>query len=263
MYGEGPLEIDAVIDIVCAHRDSDGQHTVARRIAFRLFEYFAHAAPTSAIVDELVVASGFASAWSIAALVRAILVHDAFYATATPAPFDAGTPKSVKWPVDFMVSTLRLLRVKVKRSRSRGLRLEAGGRSRLRSHLSNMGQDLLDPPSVFGWEWETAWLSSATLLARYRFARDATAVPDEGRPLFRPEKLIDIALTDAAAIVAAVTGLLGVVDQLTGEERAILIDYLSDGGAHATIDLRDPAVRELKLNGLFTLVLQSPAYQLH
>ena len=37
-----------------------------------------------------------------------------------------------------------------------------------------MGQVLLDPPSVFGWDWETAWVSSATLLARYGFARDLT-----------------------------------------------------------------------------------------
>ena len=38
-----------------------------------------------------------------------------------------------------------------------------------------MGQLLLDPPSVFGWDWETAWISSATLLARYNFARDLTS----------------------------------------------------------------------------------------
>ena len=42
-----------------------------------------------------------------------------------------------------------------------------------------------------------------------------------------------------------------------------LIDYLTDDGAERRVDLTDDDVRDRKLNGLFALVLQSPAYQLH
>ena len=40
--GEGPQEIDAVIDIIFAHTDSDGRNTVARYVTRRLFEFFCH-----------------------------------------------------------------------------------------------------------------------------------------------------------------------------------------------------------------------------
>ena len=43
----------------------------------------------------------------------------------------------------------------------------------------------------------------------------------------------------------------------------MLIDYLTDGGAHPVIDLTDEEVRNVKLHGLFALVLESPAYQVH
>jgi hypothetical protein len=43
----------------------------------------------------------------------------------------------------------------------------------------------------------------------------------------------------------------------------LLIDYLTDGGARLALDLSDVELRHLKLHGLFALLLQSPAYQLH
>ena len=124
-----------------------------------------------------------------------------------------------------------------------------------------MGQTLLDPPSVFGWDWESAWISTATLLARSAFARDVIA-SRHGGGRFRPERLIALDLTQPGAIVDAVTDVLGVTDQLVTDERQALIDYLTDGTA-TTVNLTDPTVRNIKLNGLFGLVLQSPTYQLH
>jgi hypothetical protein len=46
-------------------------------------------------------------------------------------------------------------------------------------------------------------------------------------------------------------------------ERTVLVDYLTDDGANPTLDLNDYDVRNTKLHGLFALVLQSPAYQVH
>ena len=45
--------------------------------------------------------------------------------------------------------------------------LRVQGGDSLRNRLADMGQSLFEPPSVFGWDWETAWISSATLLARF------------------------------------------------------------------------------------------------
>jgi hypothetical protein len=117
---------------------------------------------------------------------------------------------------------------------------------------------------VFGWEWETAWLSSATLLARYRFARDLGAAREGRQNVLVPKKFINLKLTDPDAILDAVLGALGIEDQLTAEERDYLLDYLTDGGATTTLDLKndEDAVAE-KLHGLVALALQAPAAHLN
>jgi uncharacterized protein (DUF1800 family) len=258
---EGETEIDQVTDVIFQHTDSDGANTVARRTTRRLLEFFCHggwATPTNAqiqIIDDLIDTANFDTTFSVQALLRAIFTHDVFYETQA-APFTLPTPpKSVKWPVDFVVSTLRLTGIKGKGS---DLVIEGGDYVPLRDHLENMGQVLLDPPSVFGWDWENAWISSATLLARYRFARDVMMA----RRRFKPLKLMDITLTAAPDIVDAVLAVLGIADQTSSDERDVFVDYL--GGPSATLDLlNDYDALNEKLCGLFALVIQSPVYQTH
>jgi len=266
--GEGPQEIDAVTDIIFEHVDGDGKHTVARRMTRRLFEYFAYEIPDPidqdhvGMIDQLIDESGFASSWDIAALLRAMFVHDRFYETAAPAPFVETTRKSVRWPVDYVVTALRLL----------SARLDKQGNERVRGQLSKMGQVLLEPPSVFGWEWELGWIGSAALLARYDFASYLTSIDEDGRHTFRPERqrvLVDgesvrlSSLTDPAGIVRAAADILGVPDLLTSDEHDALVAYLSDDGLNATIDLNDEQTLNEKLYGLFALMLQCPGYHVH
>ncbi len=262
LEGEGEGEIDQVVEVIFQHRDSDGRNTVARRTARRLLEFFVHggfAAPDPSttegarlidIVDEVVDGSGFATSWNLEELLRRILSHDEFYASLTDP-----SKKSIRWPVDFAVGTMRLLNVK---PRGAWPWIPGGEYAQLIDHMANMGQVVLDPPSVFGWDWEAGWVSSAALLARYAFARDVAA----GDGGFKPGRLVDLKLTDPEAIVDRVTDALGVTDDLAPAERDALLDYLTDGGTVASLDLGDYWTRSRKLHGLVTLVLQSPAYQL-
>lgn len=266
--GEGEAEIDELTDVVFRHRDTAGHRTVARRTARRLFEFFAYGSwrdadgtthggfsdpePDSTerqAIDDVLAASGFEANWDIGRLVREIVVHDAFYASLSePAK------KSVKWPIDFVVTTLKILGVKPV-----GRYAEIAGRDTrsLYTHLQAMGMTLLDPPSVFGWDWETAWISSQTLLARLGFARDVYSSRETGG--MRPDRLVDLTLTDPGDIVDAVTALLGVKEDLLPAERSALVAYL---GA-APVNLSDFTTLDKKLRGLIGLVAQSPAYQLH
>jgi hypothetical protein len=168
----------------------------------------------------------------------------------------------MRWPIDYILGSLRTLNVK---PRGKELQLQGGDFSYLIDLLNDMGQLVLEPPSVFGWNWEASWISSAGLLSRYAFARDVTS-SRYGKP-FKPEKLIDLGLTDPGDIVDAVTTQLGLksgpASQLTGVQRQALIDYLTDNGANPTLDLNDYDTRNRKLHGLYALVLQSPASQLH
>ena len=56
-------------------------------------------------------------------------------------------------------------------------------------------------------------------------------------------------------------GVAGPADARPSE--TVLIDYLTDDGANPTLDLNDYDTRNRKLHGLFALLMQSPAYQLH
>src|SRR5690606_13946479 len=111
--GEGEAEIDTVVDIIFQHRYGPGlRHTVADHIGRKLITYFAHPDPSLGFVHDVVDASGFAVNWNVGQLLKQLFVHDDFYLSA-PAP-GPGVPKSVKWPVDFAVSAVRLLRMKLK-----------------------------------------------------------------------------------------------------------------------------------------------------
>ena len=255
--GEGPGEIDAVVDVIFQHRDTNGRNTVARRITRRLIEFFGQPGASQAFVDACVGTgpTAFDVTWSIEGVLRRIFTHDEFY-LGVGAP-GVTTRKSIAWPVDYVVTTLRTLKVKLK---GKDLVLAGGDYNAIRDHLTDMGQILFDPPSVFGWDWETNWISSATLLARYGFVRDLTSARDGGGTSFRPEKLIDLAMTDANDIVDAVLTVCGVQAAFSNPEKTALATYLTDGAG--PIDLLDDDYRNRKLNGLFALVLESPAYQL-
>jgi uncharacterized protein (DUF1800 family) len=256
--GEGPAEIDTVIDIIFQHRDSDMKNTVARRTARRLLEYFAQPDPSLPFIDQTVGSglTSFDTTWDISGLLRRVFISDEFYETAqVPGP---GTKKSVKWPIDHVVSTIRLLGMKPK-----GKELILGNTT-VGDLLVSMGQVLLEPPSVFGWDWEKAWMSSTTMRSRAAFARDVSTAQNGGKTSFNPAKLIDLNLTDAGAIVDAATDRLGITDQLVTVDRDALISYLTDGGPPNTpLILGDYATRRVKLHGLFGLLLMSPAFQVH
>lgn len=256
--GEGEGEIDEVIEILFSHRDSDGQLTVARRTTYRLLEYFCYANPSKTLVDEIVAASNFETDWSLESLVRTILTHDVFFETMNPAPFDENTKVSIKWPIDFVLSTLRMLNVKPK---GRALQVPAGSYKTLWSHLNDMGQLLGNPPSVFGWDWEEEWISSNRIMARYTFARDLITNRD-GSFRFRPDKIIDTDLTDPDEIIEAALRSLNMSGQLEATDVATLRDYLTDGGAVTSLDLNDDQIRSEKLHGLYGLLIQSPYFQL-
>lgn len=258
--GEGEAEIDTVIDIIFEHTDTDGKNTVARYITRRLIEYFAYPNPEVAFVDDVIAASNFDVDFDVRELLRAIFVDDRFYASM--APVGPGVRKSVKFPTDYVISTLKLLGIRPKRS---DLRVNDSNGGIVRSYLRDMGMTLLEPPSVFGWNWETSWLGSTSLQERYQFAVDVTRASGAGSASIRYEKLRGlneepiITLSAPAAIVDTALQILQIDDQFGAADRQTLIDYLGPG----PIDFSDENTFNRKLRGLFALILQSPAYQVY
>jgi len=79
----------------------------------------------------------------------------------------------IKSPVEFAVGAVR------------SLELHAPA-ARLADAISNMGQSLLEPPSVKGWDGHRAWLNSATMMVRLNAA---TAITNGGEGGVRPADL--------------------------------------------------------------------------
>lgn len=253
--GEGEAEIDTVIDIIFQHTDSQGKNTVARYITRRMISYLAHPNPDQGFVDDVVTNSQFDTLFDVREMVRSILLDDRFYESMAPA--GPGVRKSVKLPTDFVLGTLKLLGIRPKRS---DLRVNDSGSNIVREYLTDMGMTLNEPPSVFGWPWEEAWLGSTRLKERYQFSVDVTRAAGAGTASVRFERLIDLGEQDPSNIVDAALAALQVDDQFSTNDRLILIDYLGPG----PIDfVENEAAFNEKLRGLFALIIQSPAYQLY
>lgn len=109
-----------------------------------------------------------ASRLRIRPVVAEILAHPALYA-------DLDRPDMVKAPAVFVAGTLRAAGMGIDRFDWAWL-------------MNDMGQMLFKPPSVAGWDWGPAWLSTNTTKARFmsvaRLLRQSPlAVPDDAAPV--------------------------------------------------------------------------------
>ena len=155
-----------VIDILVKHPKT------AEYICTKLFRFFAYDNPEPPVIRALT-KTYFDSGYHIGAVVKQILLSEAFL-----SPRALRT--MVKSPVDFVVGTLRCLGV--------GHWLQATLQAQALPQLAlailrfvdqsmqRMEMSLFYPPSVTGWDWDMAWINSATMTERIRFA-DTLANP--------------------------------------------------------------------------------------
>ncbi|MEZ5990318.1 MAG: DUF1800 family protein [Planctomycetota bacterium] len=154
---EGRLDGEAVLDLAVAHE------ACARHVAAKLLACFVGPAAPPEAVAEL--AAVFRAAdGDVARCLEVLLGSELFF-----DPAQRGT--RIRGPVEWILWVLRTL----------GLR--ASPRA-LHRAAARMGQALLEPPDVAGWDEEEAWISSATWIHRQNFA--ARLASAEGRPELRP-----------------------------------------------------------------------------
>ncbi len=115
----------------------------------------------------------------VAPVVATILAHPALYA-------NLGAPDMVKAPVVQVAGALRAV--------GRPVDEEAWGWL-----LAQMGQELFKPPTVAGWDWGPAWLSTTTMHARFEVA---TYLVKKG-PLEVPDKSVPVGWDAARQLEAA------------------------------------------------------------
>jgi hypothetical protein len=124
--------------------------------------------------------------------------------------------------------------------------------------MVRMGQALLAPPSVKGWDGEEIWINANTLLQRYNFGLDLLNRQDaermvalyERRELRTPERIVD--------------HLVGVLlDGVIGKyARARLVDYMGqdEGGKYKAFKLNGEMYAN-RVRGAAHLMMCTPQYQ--
>ena len=129
------------------------QDVTARFIAAKLYRYFVHTDPSAQMVTRL--GKQFKEEnYDIASLLSTLFLSRDFY-----SPQAYGT--QIKSPVHLVVSTYRKL----------GL-TDIPGIPDFNTATRNLGQELLHPPNVAGWEGGRSWVTPALLVERGNFARD-------------------------------------------------------------------------------------------
>jgi uncharacterized protein (DUF1800 family) len=206
----------------------------ARRLARRFYAFLVselQPAPDAFVGRMAQAFTG--SGYSIKELVRAVLHAPEFLD-------EASRFARYSWPVEFVVRAIR----------------ETGWTgysvNDALTPLSNMGQQLFEPPDVNGWETGPGWFSSGGTLARMNFASalatsQRVSLRNEAKPFGRtPESTLSWALER-----------LSVMRYDSGPYNELL-NYLRSGVNWSGSD----AELLVKVPGLVHLVLGSPEYQL-
>ncbi len=250
---------DDVLELILDKLDDDGNRQAAMFVARKFWEYYAYPPPSAGlkVLHEGFAATLYASDYEIEPMLQQMWTSDEFFSANAKS-------RTVKSPVEYVLSALRSLRVK-----SNGKYIGEGD-VELGEHLARMGMDLFEPPNVAGWPGGTRWITSSTLLERVEFVKDLCDA-DKGSGRIRGKFLERIQLTgirpadDVVDEVLAQLGLdLGVLG-LTSNERDALIAFATDDGATTTLDLSSDQTddNKLKVRGVIGLALQAAESHVH
>lgn len=241
-------------------KDTAARPETAKRIAHKLWSWYAYEDPEPAVVDR------------VAATISRGSIQDALRQIATMPEFWG--PKSVrqkvKSPADFIIGILRqselgpaLLGMRPTSAKNdtplaKPLR-DVGGL--LWYLMYQQGLQLLYPPDVGGWHWGRAWLTSQNLAERMKFPDLIFGVsqPDKAMTNFLRAKILAESKPSSPSDV--VEALLDRFDiEFESAKRAILVKACTDaGGVDA---LHQPESAAKVLSGVCRLIFSSPEFQM-
>ncbi|MDX2227296.1 MAG: DUF1800 domain-containing protein [Verrucomicrobiae bacterium] len=141
----GAFKDEDIIDILL------GRQECSRFLARKMWRFFASQSPseevTGALANTLRV-----SGYQIKPLLRNLFLSREFYSPACMR-------NQIKSPVEFVLGAVRTLEVRKPRDRM------------LLRVCQTLGQEILQPPSVKGWDGGAAWINTSTLEMRNSFSR--------------------------------------------------------------------------------------------
>lgn len=159
------------------------QPATGRFLARKLFRYLVSetADPPAALIEPL--ATGLRQHdYDLSWLARTVLSSNLFYSP-------LALRQRVKGPVELAVGLLRALETSV-------------NTYALHEDLQKLGQGVLFPPNVKGWDGGTAWINSSTLVGRANLAWEIVGGDGRMKTRIVPERLAALAGADQSAAKA-------------------------------------------------------------
>jgi uncharacterized protein (DUF1800 family) len=209
------------------------QKAAPQFIARKLLKEFVHPQPLAEYV-EYYARRLLHYGWEIKPVVKEILTSRLFFS-------EYAWRAKIKSPCEIVVGTFLALGA-------------VRDTTMARDAMNNMGQALLAPPSVKGWDGQEVWINANTVLQRYNFALDLVLRLDaramladfEKREIRSPERIVD----HFASLLLD--------GKLEGAARSKLVRYLNgEKGFKLTLKSVEGEVR-----GLAHLMMCMPEYQL-
>jgi uncharacterized protein (DUF1800 family) len=254
VYGQqGNFSGEDVIAIVAARR------ATARFLVKKLFDFFVY--PISQTAEDRATIDKFADVYqqgdrSVKGLVRAIFTSDEFFG-------DRARFALVKQPVELIIGATRMIGARY----NPGVTGYEPNANTLAIFSIILGQELLNPPDVAGWNLNLGWINTSTLLNRFTFAD--VLVANRTRDLNAPglwlshEQLKKLTKKNPKKTLNKFLSRLGPLRIDPDAERALL-DYLEkgDGGTTAKFG-RDDLTIDKKVRGLVHLIMCLAEFQLN
>jgi uncharacterized protein (DUF1800 family) len=224
---QGKFNAQSAVDLLL------DQPAAPKHIARKLLKEFVHPDPQSAHVDHYARRLLFHK-WQLKPVLREILTSRLFFS-------DYAWRSKIKSPCELVVGSILALGVQRDTAFAR-------------TAMEAMGQALLSPPSVKGWDGGEVWINANTILQRYNFALDLLTRQDVPAALARLEQR---GVRTAEQVVDHYASLL-LDGRLDAIARAKLVQYLSAGKPFHLA----PETIENQIRGVAHLMMCTPEYQL-
>ena len=141
-----PFDDEQIVDLILLHP------AAARYLAKKLLQEFVLPTPTEEMIAHYA-ARLTANKWELKPTIREMFTSNLFFS-------DAVYRSKIKSPTELVIGSILMM-------------MDSGGKPSVDATVKSitaMGQALLMPPSVKGWDGEQAWINANTMLARMNFA---------------------------------------------------------------------------------------------
>lgn len=242
----GPWDGTDIVDMLAL------DPATARRVAWRLWTSFAYEVDLDDAVLDSLAQTYLDHDTQIKPMLEHMFSSDAFYSAEAKNAL-------VKGPAELVINITRLLKAKLPKQ----------DWSAIANRTGVMGQELFNPPTVFGWNEGLQWVAVGGLLDRVDVMEDLTG--ERGKDAFfvyKPASLLgkkkDYKSFTAEQTVDKILSGLGPLSISAAARQALIAYAQADSGGQPVAEFTlDSQTIDMKVRGIISLAASLPEFQVH